>query len=404
MKNKFFFYLTFVLFLSSQSHLASAAVVDEIPGNPQEELTQQQTQESQEETQQETEEVTTQSTQENTQEENETQEETQEVTTLPFKDMLPDHPNYQAILDLKKRGIISGYPDGTFKPDQAINRVEALQMILNASKVYTDANIPNAPFTDVGEKNWYTKALNQAYFLEIIRGYPDQTFKPTQTVNLIETLAMLLKAKKISLDLIVLEKTPFADVPRDLWFSKYIQYAKNNKLISGDDDNRVFPDQAMNRGKVAEIISRLLTVLENEEQESGNETPAPGDDENNTQEASYENFSVFVSESFKFSIEYPKKWFYAASETTPEGVLRHYDFSEKPLDEGGISAAALEVISGNLPEGESIGYNNKNFIKTENTEQIAIYIKGAGTRIYKLIGPPTIQETLLKMADSVKEI
>ena len=50
----------------------------------------------------------------------------------PFPDLPSDHPNYDAILSLYEWGTISGYPDGTFKPDNEINRAEFLKILVRS--------------------------------------------------------------------------------------------------------------------------------------------------------------------------------------------------------------------------------------------------------------------------------
>ncbi len=187
---------------------------------------------------------------------------TMALVPLVFSDVPSDHPNYNAINDLRFRDIISGYPDGTFKPDQVVNRVEAMKIILNAAKIDSTTSTRNAPFTDISQSEWYAPYLNKAYDLGIIEGYTDGTFKPTQTVNLVENLKILLNTYKINLSSVVTTTNPFADAFADQWYAKYVQYAKDKKLILADAENKVYPAQGMTRGKLAELAYRLIIVQE----------------------------------------------------------------------------------------------------------------------------------------------
>lgn len=178
----------------------------------------------------------------------------------PFSDLPDTHPNYTAIIDLNIRQIIAGYPDGTFKPDDEVNRVEALKMILLGSYIDVPDSQGTAGFTDTIADAWYAPYLNHSVLSGFVSGYPDGTFKPNQAVNLAENLKMLILANDIDLSGMKVEKNIFADTTPDAWYAPYLQYAKNTKLIEPDENNKVYPAQAMTRGKLAETMYRLIQV------------------------------------------------------------------------------------------------------------------------------------------------
>lgn len=182
--------------------------------------------------------------------------------TVGFTDVSAANPNFAAIMDLQSRGIISGYPDGTFKPDQAVNRVEALKIILNSANVDAASFTTVASFTDTDKTQWYAPFLNKAVELKIVQGYQDGSFKPVQTVNLAENLKMLLNARNVDTKNIQVNGDPFADVSKNDWYAQFAQYAKDKKLIVPDSSNKIFPAQGMTRGKLAELAYRLIKVQE----------------------------------------------------------------------------------------------------------------------------------------------
>lgn len=188
-------------------------------------------------------------------------------TLNTFTDVSTSHPNYTAIMGLKTRGVISGYADGTFKPDQPVNRVEALKMILLGAGITSSADHTTASFKDTSTSEWYAQYLNKAVELNVVGGYPDGTFKPTQTVNLAENLKMLLLAQTVDLSNINPTVDPYADTPKAEWYAKYVQYAKDKKLIDADSSNKVYPSQAMTRGKLAETMFRVIYMKENNQTE-----------------------------------------------------------------------------------------------------------------------------------------
>lgn len=216
-----------------------------------------------------------------------------------FSDVPSNHPNYTAIMDLRQRGVISGYPDGTFKPDQSVNRVEALKIILNSADIEAAGSTVKANFSDTASDQWYGLFLNKAVELKIVAGYPDGTFKPTQTVNLVENLKMLLNAHGENMSSIVVNSDPFADASKTEWFAKFVQYAKDKKLIEGDNLNKVYPAQGMTRGKLAEVAYRLIFIKENGLDYFGQVkegTPAPGVNEEVVLQVNIKDFAFNKAE------------------------------------------------------------------------------------------------------------
>lgn len=100
---------------------------------------------------------------------------------------------------LYDKEIISGRPDGSFDGSATVNRAELSKFLLLAKKIDTEntANIKNA-FPDVEEGAWYQKYVVKANQLGIISGYPDGKFKPAKTVNTAEFLKMFSKTFDLS--------------------------------------------------------------------------------------------------------------------------------------------------------------------------------------------------------------
>lgn len=195
-----------------------------------------------------------------------------------FSDVSIAHPNYNAIMDLRVRGVIDGYPDGTFKPEQTVNRVEALKIILNAAGIDSTTAGRVANFSDIDITQWYMPYLNMAYDLGVVEGYVDGTFKPAQTVNLVENLKILLASYKVDLSEVTVTGNMFADAYADQWYAKYVQYAKDKKLIEGDAENNVYPGQGMTRAKWAEVAYRFIQVTENDLDYFGQVKPPVSDE------------------------------------------------------------------------------------------------------------------------------
>ena len=179
------------------------------------------------------------------------------LKSMLFSDVSSSGKSYRAISFLKKRGVINGYPDGSFKPDGIVSRVEALKFILEAANESLVSGT-NLPFKDTSKVAWYTEYVATAFGKSIVQGYPDHTFKPANTVNRAEFLKMLL----VSMDFQVpdsVNANVYFDVKKDSWYASYVKFAKDKNLI--ETDGRYFkPDEGMTREDVAELIYRAVML------------------------------------------------------------------------------------------------------------------------------------------------
>jgi len=101
-----------------------------------------------------------------------------------------------AVTNLASKGIISGYKDGTFKPENGITRAEAVTIVVNAIDPGDDvlALQRTNKFRDVSSTYWAAKAINYATARGIVSGFGEQTFKPENMVTYHEFASMLVNA------------------------------------------------------------------------------------------------------------------------------------------------------------------------------------------------------------------
>lgn len=114
------------------------------------------------------------------------------------------------------------------------------------------------PFTDTPLSAWYTPYLQAAKDKGIIKGYEDGTYMPEQTVKLVEALKIMQEATETADFPELIDENSFADTGTDAWYAKYVAYAKEHTLINISSSNEIFPDQELTRGYLAEIIYRFL--------------------------------------------------------------------------------------------------------------------------------------------------
>lgn len=201
-----------------------------------------------------------------------------------FSDINESNKNYEAINYLQENGILNGYLDGSFKPDNSVNRAEFLKIIIEGSNIETNV-AENTPFKDVNHLTWYAPYIKKAYSEDWINGYADGSFKPEQTINKAEALKILGKAQNWQLPSLVSSK-PFNDIPINEWYSPYIDYAKNKGLL--EEKPLFFPAMLMSRASISEIIYRSIIAASDTNEEKPNIVLIPAEEENQPAEANTE--------------------------------------------------------------------------------------------------------------------
>lgn len=183
--------------------------------------------------------------------------------TSSFKDVPATHPASAAIEYLKEKGIISGYADGTFKPDAKVNRAEAIKIIVApyvAKEVLATANA--TVYGDVPAGSWflpYVEAGRQ--MLGIIDGPPAKpNFLPTNNVKKAEFIKMLLIANKVdpATTLGEIRGGLATDVSNpDEWFYPHMRFAVASSMTMVAEDGALNPGQEITRAQVALLLYRL---------------------------------------------------------------------------------------------------------------------------------------------------
>ncbi len=181
----------------------------------------------------------------------------------PFTDLPDYHQSYQAVIELYYRGVVGGYSDNTFKPDNKVNRAEFAKMLVEASDVDYSAvpsqNIANC-FTDVNVPGaWFEPSVCAAKYKGWVNGYAGGEYGVTRNITKSEGLKIVLKAFNLEVpanETVV--EMPFNDVHPEDWFLGVARAAKDNALVS---KAAVFvPGWELTRADVAQIIYKAMRV------------------------------------------------------------------------------------------------------------------------------------------------
>ncbi|MFA4843869.1 MAG: S-layer homology domain-containing protein [Candidatus Margulisiibacteriota bacterium] len=170
-----------------------------------------------------------------------------------FKDIGNEFWAKNEIEQLATLGILTGFPDNTFQPDQTLKRAHFLIKFMEIGSVPT-AESTVTIFKDVRKTQPMASFIKGGYDRKLVKGYPDKTFKPSQKTNLLEAIVVTVRYSNFGTPE-VLER-PFADIDARHWGIMEITAAKQNRMLDFAKDN-LNPKEDFTRAEFAALISRV---------------------------------------------------------------------------------------------------------------------------------------------------
>lgn len=173
----------------------------------------------------------------------------------------------KAISFLNNRKIVEGYPDGSFRPNQVVNRAEMTKIIVEGlvtlgevSREAVDQYADQQCFSDVPAGEWYTKYVCYGKAQNWLVGYSAGTttdeegnnveireFRPAQTVNFVEALKITLKG------------FDYQFVEGNIWYENSVRLASADNLIPFSITEF---GENMERNEMSDLVARVLASKE----------------------------------------------------------------------------------------------------------------------------------------------
>jgi hypothetical protein len=176
----------------------------------------------------------------------------QPVLFRPFPDVPQNHPAYEAVRYLQVNGIVGGYPDGTFKPDNLVNRAEFTKILVEAiaEQVVIETCLKDNPrlFTDVDNNEWYGRYVCTAKRYGMAYGNPDGTYRPNDPIIFVEAATLL--ARNFELD----TQKP----PEGLWYKPFVEALERKNAIPLSIAHF---EQQITRGEMADMMYRIKSGI-----------------------------------------------------------------------------------------------------------------------------------------------
>ena len=151
-------------------------------------------------------------------------------------------------------GLVQGFPDGNFKPNNALTRAELATLLVRAKGIEVPNTRARQVFKDVKPEFWAAKYVEIAQREGLIKGYPDKTFRPNNKISKAEGIAVLVRFDK--LPLAEANAKPYWDVSTHHWAARHIQAAKEAGMLNFVDNNKLGPKQAMVRAQAVDMLGK----------------------------------------------------------------------------------------------------------------------------------------------------
>lgn len=171
---------------------------------------------------------------------------------VPFKDMQGGHGAVWDIMFLYKKGIIGGYPDGTFRPNEPITRAQASAMLLRALDIPLQEN-PTVTFKDVSKQSTHYRTLATINEKGIMRG-ENGFMRPAEQTTRAQMAAILRRAFDLPLE----QKPMFRDVSPNNWAFADINSVALNRIAGGYQDGTFRPGNAVTRAQFSSFLARAV--------------------------------------------------------------------------------------------------------------------------------------------------
>ena len=153
--------------------------------------------------------------------------------------------------------LVQGYADGLFHPTDPVTRDQMAVFMQRAMQLSRPAY--NGGFSDVPADHWAARSIQALVNAGVVTGYADGTYRPNDALSRDQLAAFIARALAGS-DVGVQAVAPvtFTDVPPTYWAWRYINYACASDVVQGYADNTYRPAELVNRAQMATFLYRAF--------------------------------------------------------------------------------------------------------------------------------------------------
>ena len=181
-----------------------------------------------------------------------------------FSDLTTEHWAYEPIIEMANKGILAGYPDGTFLPNKSITRAEFAKILVLSLNLKDDTNKNNV-FDDVDSSHWSYDYVRIAS--NYLSGYTNGSqiyFMPDEQAvreDMAIAIVMATNLQNKQYDMSTLDRFSDKDSISES-FRKYVAIAVENNLMRGNADGTFNPKGKLTRAEVSQLMLNTTKELE----------------------------------------------------------------------------------------------------------------------------------------------
>jgi uncharacterized repeat protein (TIGR02543 family) len=186
---------------------------------------------------------------------------------ITFEDV-EQHWAKDAVNEMASRMVLSGTGDSMFTPDREVTRSEFAAIVVRGLGLYMNKDAHT--FSDVKTEDWYNNAISTAYAYGLISGFEDGSFRPNDKITREQAMVIIDKAMTITkLSASLPEQSTDATGPSyadmseaSTWAISSIEASLQAGILNGKTETELMPRDHMTRAEIAIIIQRLLQKSE----------------------------------------------------------------------------------------------------------------------------------------------
>lgn len=177
-----------------------------------------------------------------------------------FRDLPQSHWAYQYVTELCNYGVISGYDDGSFRPEAQITRGEFIKIITESMNI-NSSNNAQVSFIDVKPADWVYPYVQRLAAIGAINGYEDGSCGVRKNISREEASVFIERVLKIkNITFIEADDNGFVDEGDIAEYAKEaVKTLSGAGIISGFEDGRFMPKNNLTRAQAAVIIYRAVS-------------------------------------------------------------------------------------------------------------------------------------------------
>lgn len=178
--------------------------------------------------------------------------------TNSFPDVAASRWSNNAISTMTNAGILNGYEDGTFRPEQAITRAEFAAI---AARFDSSLYVGEHQFSDIGG-HWAAEYIDRAAQKGWVNGYPDGTFRPDQPITRAEAMTLInaVLGRRTHAENMLNEMNHWPDNAPDAWYYEAVQEATNGHDYERENPTAYETWTAMQPARDWSLLERQWSV------------------------------------------------------------------------------------------------------------------------------------------------